>query len=191
MQQQTVWEDFDPDQLTRMINQAYAGDEKAAEALLPMVYQELKIIAASQRRRQDKPSDMLNTTAVVNEAWIRLHQHHQHYKNRTHFLAVAATAMRQLLVDEARKRLTRKRGDGAVQVTLKDQRSVVDQAEWLVTLDQALEQLGDYKPRLKDIFQLRFFGGLTEQETADMLDLSTPTIRRDWRKAKAMLAKAF
>jgi RNA polymerase sigma factor (TIGR02999 family) len=189
---QTVWEGKETGHITRMINLAYAGDTDAREELLPLVYQELKMIAAQQRRRQGKPSDMLNTTAVVSEAWLRLQQHGQDYENRYHFLAVAATAMRQLLIDEARKQLRHKRGDGlAIQVTLGDKLSIEDQAEWLVALDQALTRLGDFKPRLQDVFQLRFFVGLTVHETGKALKISESTVRRDWAKAKAMLSLAL
>lgn len=171
---------------------AYAGDASAKEELLPMVYQELKAIAANQRRQQVKPSAMLNTTAVVNEAWLRLHEHSQDYASRHHFLAVAATAMRQLLIDEARRQLRQKRGSGkAIHVTIGDKLSIEDQAAWLVSLDNALNELGSYKPRLRDVFQLRFFVGLTDIETADVLSISESTVRRDWIKAKAMLAVAL
>ncbi len=189
---QTVWEGKNTGHITRMINLAYAGDAEAKEELLPLVYQELKMIAAQQRKRQGKPSDMLNTTAVVNEAWLRLQQYGQHYKNRYHFLAIAATAMRQLLIDEARKQLRYKRGGGAaIQLTLGEKLSVEDQAEWMVALDQALTQLGNYKPRLQEVFQLRFFVGLTEKETAKALNVSESTVHRDWVKAKAMLSVAL
>ena len=188
---QSVWENHDPGHITRMINLAHEGDAVAEKELLPLVYQELKAIAANQRRRQGKPSDMLNTTAVVNEAWLRLHDYGQ-YQNRYHFLAVAATAMRQLLIDEARRQLRQKRGAGqAIHVTLDDRLGVEDQAAWLVSLDQALDRLGEYKPRLRDVFQLRFFAGLTEQEVASALQLSESTVRRDWVKAKAMLSAAL
>lgn len=186
---QSNWGGKDLGHITRMINLAYTGDAKAKEELLPLVYQELKRIAAQQRRRQSKPSDMLNTTAVVNEAWLRLHDHKQGYESRYHFLAVAATAMRQLLIDEARKHLRKKRGAGKVMhVTVGDNLSVEDQAVWLVSLDKALDELAGYKPRLRDVFQLRFFGGLTEAETAGVLKVSERTVQRDWTKAKAMLA---
>ncbi len=188
----TVREGQDPAQITQMINQAYAGDTDVEEEFLTLIYQELKTIAAQQRRIQGKPSEMLNTTAVVNEAWLRLHQHEQNYENRYHFLAVAATAMRQLLIDEARKQLQQKRGAGkAIQVTLNDGLSIEDQAVWLVSLDQALTQLGEYKPRLKDVFQLRFFAGLTEDEISKALKISPSTVRRDWIKAKALLSTIF
>lgn len=189
---QTVWEGKNTAHITRMLNLAHAGDAGAREELLPLVYQELKMIAAQQRKRQGKPSDLLNTTAVVNEAWLRLQQHGQDYKNRYHFLAIAATAMRQLLIDEARKQLRNKRGGGAaIQVTLGDKLSVEDQAVWMVALDQALTRLGDYKPRLQEVFQLRFFVGLTEKETAIALNISESTVHRDWTKAKSMLSAAL
>ena len=189
---QTVWDGHDPSHITRMINLAYAGDAKAKEELLPMVYQELKAIAAKQRGQHAAPPEMLNTTAIVNEAWLRLRNHDQSYENRNHFLAVAATAMRQLLIDEARRHLRQKRGSGeAVHVTIGDKLSIEDQAAWLVSLDHALTGLGNYKPRLRDVFQLRFFVGLTDHETAEVLSISESTVRRDWTKAKAMLAVAL
>jgi RNA polymerase sigma factor (TIGR02999 family) len=182
------WDEIDPGHLTRMINRAHEGDAAARAELLPLVYRELKRIAAQQRRHQGRGSEMLNTTAVVNEAWLRLHDVGG-YQNRRHFLAVAATAMRQLLIDEARRQLMQKRGGGsAVHVTLGDHVSVEDQAEWLISLDQALDALDAYNPRLRNVFQLRFFAGLTEIEAAEVLEVSESTVRRDWLKAKAMLA---
>lgn len=178
----------DAGDITRLLWRAKQGDAVANAELLPLVYQELKSIAARQRRRQGRPDQLLNTTAVVHEAWLRL-QRGGEYQNRHHFLAVAAMAMRQLLIDEARRQLMQKRGSGdAIQVTLDDNIAIHDQASWLVALDQALNQLGDYKQRLREVFQLRFFGGLTEEETAEILEISIPTVRRDWLKAKAMLA---
>lgn len=191
MKAATVWKEFDKSHITRLINRAFDGDSEAKEEILPLVYQELKMIAAHQRRKQVKSSDMLNTTAVVNEAWIRLHEHGQHYSNRSHFLAVASLAMRQLLIDEARKQMRKKRGVEFRHVTLNENLRVEDQAAWLISLDQALDELGKFKPRLLNVFQLRFFIGLTEQEVSDVLDISQPTVRRDWAKAKAMLSLAL
>ncbi len=192
MKQSSVWDKYDQNQITRMINEVFAGDTDATKELLPLVYQELKMIAAHQRRAQGKGSDMLNTTAVVNEAWIRLHDHGQHYNNRSHFFAVAAMAMRQLIIDEARKHMRKKRGEGFKHITFcENLKGVEDQAAWLITLDQALNELEKYKPRLLNVFQLRFFAGLTEQEIADVLETSPPTVRRDWAKAKVMLSLAF
>ncbi len=189
---QPPWDNKDPGLITKMVNQAYTGDDDAKKQLLPLVYQELKRIAAQQRRRQSRPSEMLNTTAVVNEAWLRLYNHEQDYQNRYHFLAVAAVAMRQLLIDEARKQLRDKRGAGEViRVTVGDNLSVADQAAWLVSLDQALDKLDRYNSRLKEVFELRFFAGLTEQEIANVLNISERTVQRDWSKAKAMLALAL
>jgi len=178
---------YDSNHITRMINLAYTGDPEAAEGLFSLVHQELKAIAANLRRSHRKAPELMNTTVIVNEVWMRLHDYGQGYANRGHFFAVAAKAMRQLLVDEARKQATKKRGEGAVAVGI-DNLSVADQAEWLLSLDQALNQLGDFNPRLRDTFQLRFFVGLTEKETAEALEVSQPTVRRDWLKAKTMLS---
>jgi RNA polymerase sigma factor (TIGR02999 family) len=192
MKQSSIWQEYNPGHLTRLINKSFSGDADATEEFLPLIYQELKMIAAHQRRVQGKPSDMLNTTAVVNEARIRLHEHGQGYSNRSHFLAVAAMAMRQLLIDEARKQMRKKRGDGFMRVTFSENLKVVeDQAAWLIALDQALDELGKYNPRLLNVFQLRFFAGLTEQEVAEALETSQPTVRRDWTKARAMLSVAI
>ena len=180
-------ERYDSGHITRIINLAYSGDPEAADELFSLVHQELKAIAANLRRSHRKAPDLMNTTVIVNEAWMRLHEYGRGYANRGHFFAVAAKAMRQLLVDEARKQATKKRGEGAVPVGI-DKLSVADQAEWLLSLDQALTQLGEFNPRLRDTFQLRFFVGLTEKETAESLEVSQPTVRRDWLKAKTMLS---
>lgn len=182
---------IEPGEVTRILRKAGQGELSAKDELLPLVYQQLKVIAAQQRRRHGRTDDVLNTTAVVHDAWLKL-QNGMEFRNRQHFLAVAASAMRQLLIDEARRQLMQKRGGGeAIHVTANDDIVVADQASWLVALDQALDQLGSYNPRLRDVFVLRFYGGLTELEVAEQLSVSEPTVRRDWLKAKAMLAMAL
>ncbi len=180
-------ESVDAGDITRLLVNVQAGDKQAMNELLPMLYQELKRIAAIQRRR-NHASDTMNTTAVVNEAWLRLNDCGVGFENRHHFLAIAATAMKQLLIDEARKQLAQKRGGGVIQFTTLGNVSVQEEATWMLSLDNALDAMEKQLPRVHEVFQLRFFIGLTEQEVAEALDVTDRTVRRDWLKAKAMLA---
>lgn len=162
------------------------------EALIPFVYGELRIVARNLRRRDRLGSATWNTTAVVNEAYLKLARSDARFGNRAHFFAVAATAMRQLLIDEARRKRRSKRGDGKPPATL-DERliSIDDQSEFLLLLNDALESWTRADPRLVRIVECRYFGGLTENETAEVLDISARTVRRDWIKARARLALMF
>jgi len=164
------------------------GDESALDRLLPLVYAELRRIAHGQRA--GRASDLtLNTTAIVHEAYLKLaHSAAATPKDRGHFFAVAATAMRQILIDHARARLARKRGDGADHVSLEDHDAVVDQrASELVDLDAALRRLEQVDERAARVVELRFFGGLSVEEAAEALGIGARTVKREWRAARAFL----
>ena len=165
-----------------------AGDQAALDRLMPLVYDELRRLARSYMR-QERAGHTLQTTALIHEAYLRLIDAHEvQLENRTHFFAVAARLMRQILVDFARTRGYQKRGGGAQQVSL-DEAMVIGQPrdEDLLALDEALSALAQTDERKSRVIELRFFGGLTEAETAEALQVSPETVRRDWRLAKSWL----
>jgi RNA polymerase sigma factor (TIGR02999 family) len=156
------------------------GDESAFDRLVPLVYQELRVLA-QRYMRHERPDHTLQATALVNEAYLRLIDVNRiQWQNRAHFLAVAAQTMRRILVEFARNRHRQKRGGDAIHVTLGD---VVEMAEEkqadLVALSDALTALASFDARMSQIVELRFFGGLSVQETADVLKVSAETVMRD------------
>ena len=156
--------------------------------LMPAVYSELHRIAHRQLRRQPR-GHTLNTTAVVHEAFLKLSDGASpDFNDRAHFFAVSANAMRNILVDYARRRGAQKRGGDRVAVTLEDgDVRVEDQRELLIGLDEAMTRLSELNPRLTQVVECRFFGGMTEEETAAALGVTSRTVRRDWTKARAWL----
>jgi len=155
---------------------------------MPLIHQELRRLAHRYMSRE-RPGHTLQTTALVNEAYVRLvNRKNVHWQNRAHFFAIAAELMRTILVDHARSHAFAKRGGGARNITL-DEALVVSQerAAEVVALDEALKELADIDPQQSHIVELRFFGGLTIEETAEVLHLSAGTIKREWRSAKAWL----
>ena len=165
------------------------GDGEAFSRLVPLVYDDLRRIARKSLRRS-YGARTIDTTGLVHEAYLKLvDQTRARYRDRSHFFAVAARAMRQILVDEARRRTAGKRGGGVRPVTLEEDRhgGVSSDADWLLSLEEALESLARLDPRLPRVVECRFFAGLSEEETADALGVSTRTIQRDWMRAKAWL----
>ncbi len=164
------------------------GDRRALDRLLPMVYSELHGIAARQMRHE-RADHTLNATALVHEVYLKLmDQNKVSWQNRAHFYAIAARAMRQVLISYARKHNAEKRGGGAPN-TLLDGKEIAlgERADELLALDEALTRLAGFDERLAQVVEYRFFGGLTIEETAALLDVSTMTVKRDWNKAKAWL----
>ncbi len=175
-------------QVTRILGEIRRGDDSAARRLLPLVYEELRAIAGEMFQNQP-PDHTLQPTALVHEAYVRLVNHQQtEWIDRAHFLAVAAKAMRNLLIDHARKRKAGKRGGGQERVTLD---AVVDSAAErsidLLALDEALETLACLHERQARVVELRFFGGLTVPVAAQVLEVSPATVDNDWRMARAWL----
>ena len=176
--------------ITGLLHAWSDGDESALEQLIPLVEGELRRLAGAYMRRE-RVGHTLQTTALVNEAFMRLVDAKQvRWKDRAHFLGISARLMRRVLVDHARARGYRKRGGGARRVTF-DEALVAGPETSLnvIALDRALEGLALLEPRQAKVVELRFFGGLSVEETADVLHLSTDTIKRDWRLAKAWLAR--
>ncbi len=178
-----------PQQPVTQLLIAYSnGNRSALDQLLPMVYRELRRIA-ELRMRRERPDHTLNATALVHEAYIKLmDQGDVSWQNRAHFFAISSRLMRQILIDYARKHNAEKRGGGAPDTLLEGKEiSLGERADELLALDEALEQLATFDERLARVVEYRFFGGLTIEETAAVLDISPMTVKRDWRKAKAWL----
>lgn len=181
--------ELDDTRVRDLLERLRSGDRAALDALLPLVYDELRRIARGQRQRLGS-SLTVNTTALVHEAYLKLVKDRaRNYSDRSHFFAVAATAMRQLLIDEAKRHAAKKRGSGRRPISLDSvDVGIEGQAESLLELDRALDKLGQLSPRLLRVVECRFFGGLTETETAAALAVTDRTVRRDWAKARAWLA---
>ena len=176
--------------VTRLLQDWSQGKDAALEELLPLVHQELRRLA---RRYMfgERPGHTLQTTALVNEAYLRLVNSRQvNWQNRAHFFAISAQLMRRILVDYARARGSQKRGGGVPKVTLDEElMAPQEKGQDLVALDDALKALAHIDPRKCKVIELRFFGGLSVDETAEVLKISPDTILRDWRLAKAWLAR--
>ena len=166
------------------------GEESALEKLTPVVYEELKRLA-HRYMGGERAAHTLQTTALVNEAYLRLIDGKQvNWQNRAHFFAVSARLMRRILVDWARSRQALKRGDQPQRVTLDEALAVSSKhGEDLVALDEALQKLVEVDPRKSQVVEMRFFGGLSVEETAEVLKVSTDTVLRDWRLAKLWLLR--
>jgi RNA polymerase sigma factor (TIGR02999 family) len=168
------------------------GGGESLDRLLPLVYQELRRMAHRQLAARDR-GGTLQTTALVHEAYLKLvDQSRADWRDRAHFLAVASIAMRHVLVDRAKARLALKRGGALRHITFDEREiGVDDQPDALVQLDEALGRLGDVEPRLVRVVECRFFGGLTEPETAEALGVSLRTVSGDWLMAKGWLYQAL
>lgn len=180
--------EFSPSEVTALLTQLSKGDKSVVERLMPLVYDELHRRAASYMR-QERPDHTLQPTALVHEAYLKLvEQRGTTFKNRAHFFAVAATLMRRILIDHARARLSAKRGGEQSTVALEYAEQLhTNTPRGLVAIDEALKQLETLDPLQEQIVEMRFFGGLTVKETAEVLGVSTRTIEREWTIARAWL----
>ena len=181
---------MDNHEVTNLLIQLTRGDRGAEERLMPLVYAELRRMAASRLRRE-RADHTLQATALVNETYLRLIEVDTvDWQSRSHFFALAAKLMRRILVDHARARRARKRGGSRESINLDDVLVfTTPRSEQMIALDDALNRLGTYDPRQGQIVELRFFGGLSEEEIAAHLGISARTVKRDWRMAKAWLYK--
>ena len=179
---------MDPRTLTETLERVAQGESAAIDALLPVVYDEMRRLAASYLRHE-RPGHTLQPTALAHEAWLRLAgQESLQVESRRHFLGIAARTMRAILVDHARRRRALKRGGGEVAVTLDTSRLVADApAMAFDDLDEALDDLAKKSERQARVVELRYFGGLSIEETADVLGVSAITVKRDWTLARAWL----
>jgi len=183
--------------VTRILNSIDSGDPKAAEELLPLVYEELRRLAAAKMAREN-PGQTLQPTALVHEAWLRLlgpDKAPQSWEGRNHFFGAAAEAMRRILVDNARRKHRLKRGSGQRATGLEGLRELPIQVETdeenLLLVDEALERFAACDPQKAEVAKLRYFAGLNHAEVAGVLNLSEKTVKRYWRYAKAWLSDAI
>jgi RNA polymerase sigma factor (TIGR02999 family) len=179
-----------PQQVTKLLQAWSQGEESALKELLPLVHQELHRLA-HRHMFGERPGRTLQTTALVNEAYLRLLGSRKvGWQNRAHFFAISAQLMRRILVDSARERISKKRGGGAQKVVFDEaQMGLPERGQDLVALDDALKVLAEVDPRKSQVVELRFFGGLSAEETAEVLKVSPDTVMRDWRLAKAWLKR--
>ncbi|NNE34124.1 MAG: sigma-70 family RNA polymerase sigma factor, partial [Rhodothermales bacterium] len=177
--------------VTELLEAHRLGTDGALDRAFAIVYQELRRLARYQLR--GRGGNTLNTTMLVHELYLKFAAGNQSGpENRSHLLSIASRAMRHIIVDSARARATSKRGGGMLKVSLdSNEIAVDDQAEWILSVDQALEQIRGVDERLERVFECRYFAGLTDEESAVALGVSVSTVQRDWRRAKAWLREAL
>jgi RNA polymerase sigma factor (TIGR02999 family) len=177
--------------LTELIQRALRGDGDAADAVFAATYGELRQMARARLRRGGR-NTLLDTTALVHEWYVRFARARQiQLKDRGHFMRYAGRAMRTIIVDFARRRRSQRRGGSAARETLDPERVGIAADEEILAVHQALESLSGVSPRMAEVVELRYFGGLSEVETAEALGLSDRTVRREWDKARLWLAQAL
>ena len=177
--------------VTQLLADASSGKQEALNALFPIVYAEMRRLAASYLRRE-RPGHTLQSTALVHEAYLRLIDQKASWQNRAHFLGIAAQTMRRILLDHAKRRSAAKRGGG--EFTLRVDESLLAGKGWdlnLIALDKALSELEKIDPVRSRIVEMRFFGGLSNEEAAEVLGVSAPTVQRQWAGARAWLFQAM
>lgn len=179
-----------PPEITQLLAEWSNGNQAALDKLYPLVYEELRRLAHRYMRRERK-DHTLQTTALINEAYLRLiDQKNVHWENRAHFFSISAQIMRRILIDYARRYQYAKRGGGAKKISLDDAAVVAkERAAELLMLDEALMSLAERDPRRSQVVELRFFGGLSNEEIASVLKVSPNTVTRDWNLARAWLYK--
>ena len=177
--------------ITQLLDDLRGGRREAFDRIVPLVYQELK--RAARRELMARPSDTMVTTVLVHELYLKFSRTpNNDWQDRAHFLRAAGVAMRHILVDRARRRTAEKRGGAQRPVTFDEALTVVDdRAASLLELHEALDDLATIDERLAQVVECRFFGGMTEQETAEALGITERTVRRDWVKARALLHQAL
>ncbi len=175
--------------VTVLLKQMRDGDNDAADRLIPMVLAELRQLARHYLK-SERSGHTLQPTALVNEAFLRLvGDQARSWQNRAHFIGVTASLMRRILIDQARRHRAEKRGSGEVLVEIDSKRDgfAVEQADEILALNDALDRLEKFSPRQRQVIELRYFGGLTLEETAEVMNVSVVTVRRDWLVARAWL----
>ncbi|HKE02627.1 MAG TPA: sigma-70 family RNA polymerase sigma factor [Blastocatellia bacterium] len=176
----------DPQQITQLLLAWGQGNEAARDQLIPLIYDELRRLARKHLRRE-RPGHTLQTSALVNEAYLRMAGQSVSWQGRAHFFGIAARLMRQILVDHARLRDNAKHGGDWRRVSLDAADVGQDQTTDILALDEALQALAQMSPQQSRVIELRFFGGLTIAETAEVLGVSHSTVEREWRVARAWL----
>jgi RNA polymerase sigma factor (TIGR02999 family) len=175
-------------EITQLLAEWSDGNQSALDELYPLVYDELHRLARRYMSRERK-GHTLQTTALINEAYVRLvDQRNVHWANRSHFFAISAQIMRRILIDHARRHAYAKRGGGAQQVSLEEVAAITpDPGRELMRLDEALKSLAEMDPRRSQVVEMRYFGGLNNDEIAGVLKISANTVTRDWNMARAWL----
>ena len=176
--------------ITQLLADLSGGNREVVDALMPRVYDELQVLARRQLRGE-RAGHTINTTALVHEAYLKLvDQREVDWQNRAHFFSLAALAMRRILINYAHKHKAEKRGGGQVVATFEEGNMAREsRADELIALDEALTRLEKLNERQASVVTYRFFGGLTQEEIAEVLEVSVPTVRRDWRLARAWLSR--
>ncbi len=179
-----------PPDVTVLLKEWTSGKRDALDRLMPLVYDELRSLASSYLRRE-RPGHTLQSTALVNEAFVRMvNQRDVEWQNRAHFFGIAAQMLRRILVDHARGRNAGKRGSGIVAMSLNEEIAVIGKQDWdVIAVDDALNGLSKLDEQQAKLVELRFFGGLTIEETAEALGVSPSTVKREWLAAKAWLSR--
>lgn len=175
-------------EITQLLNRLRHGEQRVLDELVPVVYQELRNLASAYLRKE-RSGHTLSTTALVNEAYLRLvGQDNLDFENRAHFFGVAAKSMRQILIEYARKIQAAKRGKGEKKISIEEIQGLSEEStEEILALDEALTALENFDDRKARIVELRYFTGLTIEETAEVMNISPATIKRDWNLARAWL----
>ena len=174
-------------EITVLLRKHQAGNEEVVDKLIPLIYEQLKLMAHKYMIRENS-DHTLNTTGLVHEAYLRILKQNADYQNRSHFYAIVATTMRRILLEAARSKKAQKRGDGAHKVPLEEHFIISEEdADQLITIDAALNRLQAIDERLAQIVELRYFGGLNTEEIAMAIECSESTVNRGWQTAKAWL----
>ncbi len=179
-----------PADITVLIEQAADGHQDSLNQLMPLIYPDLKQIAAGLRRKQYQVGETLNTTSLVNEAWLKLNKYGVHATNRKHFFCIAAQAMRQILMNAAQAKRSQKRQgqhESLDDYQLSDQKT----ADWLLQLDEVIDAIAHYNLRTQEVFQLKYFLGMDNAEVAELLDVNVRTVKRDWAGVKQVIKQAL
>ncbi len=182
--------DMNQADITVLIEKASSGEQQALDQLIPVIYPDLKMIAAGIRRKQFNANDTLNTTSLVNEAWLKLRKYGVQATSRKHFFCIAAKAMRQILMNAAKAKSTHKRQ--AVFSSIDDiQIKNTESADWLLKLDEIIEAVAHHNKRTEEVFQLKYFLGMSNAEIADLMAVDIRTIKRDWTGVKAVIKQVL
>ena len=186
----TQLEQYKPAEITLLISKASKGSPNALDELIPLVYDELKMIAAGLRHKQFDVSKTINTTSLVNEAWLKLNKYGIKAESRKHFFCIVSKAMRQILMNSAKQKLTNKRNAQIVTFDDSSLRSE-SEAQWMITLDEIINSIEDYNKRMAQVFELKYFLGFSEEEICETLSISKRSVSRDWLSAKTIIKKVL
>lgn len=179
-----------PNDITILVEQASAGQDHAMQRLIEIIYPELKALAAAIRRKNANPSNTINTTSLVNEAWLKIQKYGLSASSRKHFFCIMAKAMRQILINAANSKLTHKRQ--GIRATLDDVSAVaISEAEWLIQLEEIIAAIEAAQPRLSEVFHLKYYLNMPEEDIAQALEVTVRTVRRDWHNVKHIIHQAI